>query len=102
MQSCARRGTDVLTLVCREEELFVEFARGRSTRAEAKMEEADASIAADYEDLKARPGPSEKDAAEIVATRNGISAGRVRQIAEGQRLACGEEKRKPDRPTKAG
>lgn len=95
-------GVDLLTLLCLEEDLFVEFARARSAQEDAQMEEQNAAIAADYEDLKAKPGTSEKDAAETVAVRNGISAGRVRQIAEGQRLARGEEKRKPGRPRKMG
>lgn len=64
------------------------------------MEEQNAAIAADYEDRKARSGISEKVAAEIVAALNGISSQSVRRIAESQRLARGEEKRKPGRPKK--
>lgn len=95
-------GVDLLTLMCLDDEYFVEFARARSVQEETKMEEQNAALAADYEDLKAKPGTSEKDAAETVAVRNGISPQRVRQIAESQRLARGEEKRKPGRPRKAG
>lgn len=95
-------GVDLLTLICLEDKLFVEFAAARTVREEAEMEESNSRIAAEYEDLKAKPSTSEKDAAETVAVRNGISAGRVRQIAESQRLARGEEKRKPGRPRKAG
>ena len=95
-------GVDLLTLLCRNDDLFVEFARARTVREEKAMEESNARIAADYEDRKARPDISEKEAAEIVADLNGISVSRVRQIAEGQRLARGEEKRRPGRPRKTG
>ena len=96
------RGIDVLTLYCQEDDLFVEFARARTVREEGEMEGMHAQIEAEYEDLKAIPGNSEKDAAEIVADRWGISPQSVRRIAEGQRLARGEEKRGPGRPRKAG
>ena len=95
------RGIDVLTLYCQEDDLFVEFARARTVREEGKMEEMHAQIEAEYEDMKSRPGNSEKDAAEIVADRWGISFQSVRRIAESQRLARGEEKREPGRPKKA-
>jgi hypothetical protein len=65
------------------------------------MEEHNAVIAADYEDRKVPSGISGRAAAETVSALNGISPCRVRQIAEGLRLARGEEKRKRGRPKKA-
>lgn len=96
------RGIDVLTLYCQEDNLLVEFARARTVREEGKMEGMHAQIEAEYEDMKARPGNSEKDAADIVGDRWGISFQSVRRIAEGQRLARGEDKRGPGRPRQAG
>lgn len=93
-------GIDLLTTLCREDELFVEFARARTVREETAMEEQNAEIAGEYEERKAERGYSEKDAAESVAKKWNISSSRVRQIAEGQRLARGEPKRKPGRPRK--
>jgi hypothetical protein len=37
-----------------------------------------------------------------VAVLNGLSAQNVRRIAKSQRLARGEEKRRPGRPRRAG
>lgn len=88
--------------MCREDDLFVEFARVRTVLDDEKMEEQNAHIASEYEESKARPGTSEKEAAQTVEDRWGVSASRVRQIAEGQRLARGEEKRRPGRPRKTG
>ena len=93
-------GIDLLALLCRDDDLFVEFARVRTVLEDEKMEEQNARIASEYEESKASPGTSEKEAAQTVGDRWGISASRVRQIAEGQRLARGEEKRKPGRPRK--
>jgi hypothetical protein len=93
-------GRNLLTMLCLQDELFVEFSWVRSIREEKKMEEHNAAIAADYEDRKARSGTSERDAAETVAALNGISPSRVKQIVEGQHLARGEEKRKRRRPKK--
>lgn len=93
-------GIDLLALMCQEDDLFVEFARVRTVLEDEKMEEQNAAIASEYEESKARRGTSEKEAAQTVGDRWGISASRVRQIAEGQRLARGEEKRKPGRPKK--
>lgn len=95
-------GVDLLALLCRNDDLFVEFARVRTVLEDEKMEEQNASIANEYEESKARAGTPEKEAVQTVGDRWGISASRVRQIAEGQRLARGEEKRKPGRPKKAG
>jgi hypothetical protein len=94
-------GINLLTVLCLEDELFVEFSWVRSVREEKKMEEHNAVIAADYEDRKAPSGISGRDAAETVSALNGISPSRVRQIAEGLRLARGEEKRKRGRLKKA-
>jgi hypothetical protein len=94
-------GINLLTVLCLEDKLFVEFSWVRSVREEKKMEEHNAAIAADYEDRKARSGISGRDAAETVSALNGISPSRVRQIAEGLRLARGEEKRKRGHPKKA-
>ncbi len=94
-------GIDLLTTLCREDELFVEFARARTVREERAMEEQNAEIANEYEERKAERGTPEKDAAQFVADKWVISPSRVRQIAEGQRLARGEPKRKPGRPKKA-
>ncbi len=93
-------GVDLLALLCRNDDLFVEFARVRTVLEDEKMEEQNAHIASEYEEGKARPGTSEKEAAQTAGDRWGISASRVRQIAEGQRLARGEEKRRPGRPRK--
>ncbi len=93
-------GIDLLALMCQEDDLFVEFARVRTVLEDEKMEEQNAAIANEYESSKARPGTPEKEAAQTVGDRWGISPSRVRQIAEGQRLVRGEEKRRPGRPRK--
>jgi CTP:molybdopterin cytidylyltransferase MocA len=93
-------GINLLTVLCLEDKPFVEFSWVRSVREEEKMEEHNAAIAADYEGRKARSGISGRDAAETVAALNGISPCRVRQIAEGLRLARSEEKRKRGHPKK--
>jgi hypothetical protein len=84
-------GINLLTALSLEDKLFVEFSWVRSVREEKKMEEHNAAIAADYEDRKASSGISGRDAAETVSALNGISPSRVRQIAQGLRLARGEE-----------
>jgi hypothetical protein len=92
-------GVDLLTMYCHDDDLFVEFARRRTIKEEGRMEAANAAIAARYEDLKAQ-GKTEKQAAEQAAFEEGISVQSVRRIAEGQRLARGEQKRGPGRPRK--
>lgn len=94
-------GIDLMAMAAWKEgsDLFVRYARARTAREEKEAEDTNATIAADYEDRKLRI--AEKEAAKIVGDRWGISESSVRRIAEGQRVAAGEEKRSPGRPRKS-
>lgn len=77
------------------------WTRPRSAKEEKQIEESNAAIAADYEDLR-RDGVKQDDAARRVGELHGVGRTRVLQIVEMRRLERGEVKRGRGRPRKVG
>jgi hypothetical protein len=91
------RGIEDLAFYMRKVDLFVPWTRPRSAKEEKRIEESNAAIAADYEDLR-RSGIKQDDAARRVGELHGVGRTRVLQIVEMRRLERGEAKRGRGRP----